>query len=230
MTSHRSAEDVEAEHIRAMGGDLGPVYHALSNDVTWLHAKWAQYRQLFAKSERRIDLLNKAAGHFFRILQDTLFEEVILHIARLTGPQKSVGKENLTLQQLPSLAPPELQIEMKALLEKVLTVCKVTSDWRNKRLAHLDLKVALATSADPIPGISRANIEVALDTIRRLLHRLELHYWNSETYYQMLLTQHGEADDFVFYLQEGLNAVRAKQERLRTGQALPEDIAPPEEV
>ena len=42
----------------------------------------------------------------------------------------------------------------------------------------------------------------------------------------MLLTQHGEADDLVFYLQEGLNAVRAKQERLRTGQALPEDIAP----
>ena len=31
------------EYIEAMGRELGEVFHALGNDLLWLHAKWALY-------------------------------------------------------------------------------------------------------------------------------------------------------------------------------------------
>jgi hypothetical protein len=229
MSTHRTADEVEAERLRAMGPDLGPVFHLLSNDVTWLHSKWTQYRQLYAKSQERIDLLNRVAGHFFRVLQDTLFEDVLLHLARLTDPTATGQKQNLTLRRLPALAPPALEPELSRLLGDVVSACVVARDRRNRRLAHRDLGVALATAGDPLPGISRADVEAALAAVRALLHCLERHYWGTETYYQMLLT-HGEADELVFWLHEGVRAEESRRERFRTGRPLPEDLEPRKEV
>ena len=100
MGEELSAEQVREKHLRDMGPELGAVYNALDRDVAWLHAKWNQYRQLYARSPERIALLNQVAGHFFGVVQDTLFEDVLLHLARLTDPAKSVGNENLTLKRL----------------------------------------------------------------------------------------------------------------------------------
>lgn len=235
MAEHRTAEEVRDQHIRDMGPELGTVYNVLCNDVSWLHAKWEQYRHLFAKSERRIELLNETAGYLFRIIQDTVFEDVVLGLARLTDPiqtgrgQKQQG--NLTLQRLPSLvADAQLRPELTVLVEAALDACTTPRTWRNKRLAHRDLAVALATVDDPLEGISRADIEVALAAFRALLNRLERHYWDSETYYDMVITNLGDADSLVYYLGKGLKAERAWRERLQAGTPLPEDLAPEEEV
>jgi hypothetical protein len=100
MAEHKTREQVRYEHREVMGSILGPLYHALYEEVTWLHAKWQQYRALFAESPERIDLLNKVAGFFFQVIQDVLWEDVVLHIARLTDPARSAGKDNLTLLRL----------------------------------------------------------------------------------------------------------------------------------
>lgn len=100
MAENKTAEQVRNEHLQVLGPTLGPLYHALYNEVTWLHAKWKQYRLLFAESQERVDLLNDVAGFFFLLIQDVLWEDIILHIARLTDPPQSVGKDNLTLLRL----------------------------------------------------------------------------------------------------------------------------------
>jgi hypothetical protein len=235
MPDRQTADEIREQHLRDMGSDLGAVYNVLTNDVTWLHAKWEQYRALFAKSERRIDLLNETAGYLFRLIQDTLFEDVVLGLARLTDPiQTGRGakqQENLTLQRLPTLVPdPALSSEVTALATAALAACAAPRSWRNKRLAHRDLAVALATAGDPLPGISRADVEAALMAFRALLNRLERHYWDSEVYYQTVLTNLGTAENLVHYLQRGLKAERAWRERLSSGALLPEDIAPEEKV
>jgi hypothetical protein len=56
MASDQPAEEVERAHLDAFGPWLGPVYHAVHNEVGWLHAKWLEYRKLCARSEKRIDL------------------------------------------------------------------------------------------------------------------------------------------------------------------------------
>lgn len=91
----RTADQALAENIRVMGKDLGELYSALWQEVAWVHSKWAEYVQLFGVKESRIDLLNRAAPRFARLLQDSLWEDVLLHIARLTDPAKSMGKSNL---------------------------------------------------------------------------------------------------------------------------------------
>jgi hypothetical protein len=217
-----------------MGPDLGSVYNVLYNDVSWLHIKWGQYRQLFAQSQRRVDVINQAAGHFFRILQDALFEDIILHLARLTDPAQSGHKhkaqDNLSLRRLQLLVPDTLSVEVADLAQEALAACSAPRAWRNKRLAHRDLTVALATADDPLPGISRADVEKALAAFRKLLHRLEQHYWGSEVGYEHSLGGVGEADQLVYYLHKGLKAEQARHDRLISGKGLPEDIALSEDI
>jgi hypothetical protein len=227
VAEHRTAEELRDQHIRDMGPELGPVYNILFNDVYWLHAKWAQYRQLFARSERRIDLLNETAGYFSHIIQSTLFEDVVLGLVRLTDRiQTGNQQKNLTLQSLPSVVSDcKLRDELTGLADAALNACKSMKTWRDKRLAHRDLTVALATAEAPLVGISRADVEVALAAFRSLLNKLENYYLGSEVYYQKVLTNLGDADSLVYYLSKGLQAERALSERLQAGTLLLEDLS-----
>jgi len=65
-----------------LGPVLGPIFDALYNKVVWLHAKWNQYRVLNGESAARVQLLNRAAGFFFTIIQTVLWEDILIDIAR----------------------------------------------------------------------------------------------------------------------------------------------------
>lgn len=98
-----TADELETRNIAAMGEVLGKQYSALHNEVAILHLYWKEFVELFGTNEKRIERLNQAAPGFFRMLQDELFQTNVLHIARLTDPPKSAGKDNLTLHNLPNL-------------------------------------------------------------------------------------------------------------------------------
>lgn len=231
MAEHISAEQVLEQHIRDMGTDLGTLYNVLTNEVAWVHAKWAQYQQLYARSPERIALLNEAAGHFFGIIQDALFEDVILHLARLTDPPQSMRKDNLTLCRLPTLiSHTQLRAGVTDLVKTAQAACESVREWRNRRLAHRDLSLALATATEPLPGISYATIKAALAAMAAVLNYLEGYYWNSETAYEHILTEGGEADSMVYYLSEGVRIEERRCERLQQGNPIPEDIEPRNQV
>lgn len=228
MAEELSAEQVLEKCIRDMGPKLGPVYHELSNEVAWLHAKWNQYRQLYGHSEERVDLLNRAGGHFFRIVQDALWDNVILHIARLTDPIKSGRRDNLTLLRLPEVIPnASLKKEVKALIDTALSSSSFARDWRHRSLAHIDLELALRTGANPLPGISREQVENTLLAFRSVLNKLDDMYWQSETAYEYFDAGGGEGDDVIYFIRAGLKAEDARMERLRQGKPLPEDLNEP---
>lgn len=93
----RSPDEIKKNHIKYMGEKLGTYFNAIWNEVAWLYIKWSEYDELFGKKPSRVDLLNDAAPTFFHIVQDCLFRDVILHIARLTDPPKTGGKKNLSV-------------------------------------------------------------------------------------------------------------------------------------
>jgi hypothetical protein len=66
--------------------DIYEVYEELKTEVTWIHGRWIVYRQLFAVSEKQIDLLNECASGFFYIIQDVLLGEVQVSLSKLTDP------------------------------------------------------------------------------------------------------------------------------------------------
>jgi len=218
------AGQVHNEHLRILGPTLGPLYHALYNEVTWLHAKWKQYGLLFAESQERVDLLNEVAGFFFLLIQEVLWEDIILHIARLTDPPQSVGKDNLTLLRLAeAVHDPALSAQIASLVEQARTEAEFARVWRHRHLAHRDLNLAVDRQAAPLPGVSRESMERVLEAIRAVLNKIEGYFWQSQVAFTRFLAP-DDAERLAYYLKVAIDAEGRQRERLLQGRPLPEDF------
>jgi hypothetical protein len=197
------------------------VYDELRSEITWLHGRWLTYRELFAESPKRIELLNEAAGTFFYIIQGALLDEVQVCLSKLTDPAKSGKHENLSLEQLQSQlhqhGDPTLTAKCRPLLDKIHSQCQVFRVRRHKTLAHLDLPTAMKQLPQPLPGVSRQMIEDALETVRDYMNTIEAHYNDNEWGYEHFILNHGSAA-LLATLRAGLRYEELVQER-----ALPHD-------
>lgn len=227
MTSNTiTAEQAKAKHILAMGDELGPIYDALWQQVAWLHRKWSEYVVLFGTKESRVVLLNQAAPSFARIVQDSLWEDVLLHIARLTDPAKSAGKSNLSIQALAALI---THSATKAAVESRTAEAVVASefcrDWRNRHIAHRDLRLALEQAAEPLKPASRKKVGEALKALAAVLNAVANHYLGSTTFFE-IGAGHDGAMSMLSLLDAGLNAESSRRERLTSGRYAPSDHKP----
>ncbi len=219
---YRATEDVLARHVRDMGDDLGRVYNELSNGLSRLQVKWNLYKQLYAHSSGRIDLINQAAGWFFKVVQGALIGDVLLHIARLTDPERVAGRDTLSIRRLTALVPEALRIDVATLEAAATAVCEPIRPWRNRRGAHTDLQAAIFGS--PVPDITYEQVETAVASLRKLLNRIEQHYWKAATMYEEIITPPGDADALVLYLLKGIRSEDGRRQRLLDGKPLPEDL------
>ena len=199
-----TAMEVREEYIRTMGAELGQLYYELYNELAWLHVKWRQFRELFGKNPEQIELLNRGAPLFFGFLQMTLFDDVLLHLARLTDPPISMGHENLTLRRLArEIEDQALQDQVESLVQDTLRSCEFARDWRNRRLAHADLLAARHPQL--LAPASRQSVEEALAATREVMNCVEQHYNGVKVGYQDTIAP-GGADLLVHYLRMGLQA------------------------
>jgi len=195
--------------------ELRPFYDSVENEVIWIHAKWKVYRQVFAGGQEDIDLLNRYASFFFRVVQQALFEDTLLGISRLTDRAKTRGKENRSLEsfidQVKLLNHVELEAHLAQDLAEIRHLCKPFRDWRNRRIAHSDLPTALKVDAEPLPGISRASIEEALGAIRKFMNRINGFFFDSETAYEQFATMTG-GDQLLALLARADESLREERE------------------
>ena len=228
MTITRTAEESRAHYIERMGEPLGGVYSCLWQELAWLYSKWNEFKTLFGTKRSRIDLLNNAAPHFFRVIQDSLWEDTILHIARLTDPPKSVGKDNLSVQLLPALvSDTTLSAELERLIDAAKEASEFCRDWRNRRLAHRDLDLALGDAAVALKAGSREKVGKALDALAKILDAVSTHYLDSSTMFDMG-GNIGGGDCLLRIIHDGLKAEENLMERIREGNILPDDFNHPD--
>jgi hypothetical protein len=222
--SERTAAQAKADHIAKMGEEIGAVYSALWQEVAWLNKKWAQYVELFGTSPERIELLNRAAPAMIRTVQDTLWEDVLLHLARLTDPPKSMGKANLSVRHLVALlASSPINTRAESLAAAALNACEFARDWRNRRLAHRDLDLALDQSVQPLAPASRAAVKAALAALEELLNAVSLHYLDSTTFFH-LGPGSEDAVSLLYLLRDGLRAQDERLARIKRGEYRPDDF------
>ena len=201
--SERTAELVRQAKVAAMGSELGELCYDLYREVAWLHVKWQEYRELFGTSPERIELLNRAAPAFFNFLQAVLFEDVLLHITRLTDPPQSRNKDNLTLRRLSALIPaPDLKLRVDKLLEQAKQKSEFARDRRNRWIAHRDLLTARNQSPQPLAKASRAAVEQALAAIRDVMNEVENHYENGRVAYEQSIEALGGVAALVARLEQ----------------------------
>lgn len=208
----------EAANIAAMGAEIGKIYSALWQEVARIHKKWNQYVELFGTSRERIELLNLAAPSFFRTVQDSLLEDVLLHLARFTDPPKSMGRSNLSLRQLSqALAPTPIGAEAAALAGAASIACDFARDWRNRRLAHRDLDLAVGPNPDPLAPASRESVKRALATLGELLNFVSQHFTDSTTRFD-LGSSDPEAANLLYIIRDGLHFDKERLVRVKRGE------------
>lgn len=224
MGTERTAAEARADNIAAMGQELGERYSALWQELVWLYRIWGEYVDLYGTKPSRVELLNQAAGSFFRVVQDALWEQTLLRIARLTDPATSVGKANLSVQSL-LLAIDDIDAKdvVSRRIDEALKASAFCRDWRNRRIAHHDLDLALERHPQPLAPASRAQVRNALDRIADVLNAVSQHYRDSETHFEGSLYPGGGAS--LLYLLDAALELRAERDaRFKRGEHRPEDF------
>lgn len=231
------AEGVRQQHLDALGPELGPVYHDLYNQCAWLYVKWHQFLVLYGTKPERIDLLNRTAPLFFRIVHDTLWEDTLLNLARLTDrPFLGFGKNrkaSLSIQCLPDLiTDEEFKSEIQGLVDTALTATAFARDWRNRRIAHRDLELAIKEDAKPITPGSRKAVDDALASISRIVERLSAIYLKQPDLrlHWINQTTANDAISLLYVIQDGLEADEKRRQRIRERRFEPQDLKPPAEI
>jgi hypothetical protein len=225
MSAYESPEEVRQRYLEAMGSELGSMFYVLWNECVGLHWKWCELMALFGRSEERVKLLNSSAPSFFKVVQDCMWEDVTLHIARLMDPPRSSGKQNLSLRCLPALVDDAVRPELTKLVNLAATRCAFARDWRMRRIAHRDLNLALDKDVAQLSPATQTTVKDALKAISSVLNCLESHYCNNGQVPYELFEPTGGADVLLRVLRDGLEARAAREQRLKSGQALPEDFA-----
>lgn len=188
----RSMDEVRADYISTMGQELGANFYVLYRELVELHVLWQQYRQLFGESTDTVQLLNRTAGLFFKIVQDELWDSVLLGVSRMTDPPSTGKKKNLTVLSLSQLITDSaLRAEVQDLCTKAVTAAEFAREHRNKRIAHQDHNYLSNRNSNPLSGISRAAVEDMLAALRDVLNRLDNHFRDSTVLYEQFVDDSG---------------------------------------
>jgi AbiU2 len=111
-----------------------------------LRAFWTHYQTIFEGSDLQRELLQNTARIFFGDLNQMLIEHLILQICKLTDPEVTMGKRNLTIPFLVNnadlAATPRDMAKLKKIAERIEKFRKQIKPARNMRISHLDLDSA----------------------------------------------------------------------------------------
>lgn len=225
--TYKSADEIKRDNITAMGKQLGEQYSSLWQEAAFVSYKWAEYVELFGTKSSRIDLLNEAAGHLFGILQQQMWDDVLMHIARLTDPPATGKRQNLTLKNLPHLVDSaKLTTKITSLLRELDKETDFCREWRNKKIAHNDLEIALEEAKLHQNG-SRNNVSRSLQIIVETLNAVSEQYLNAETALDVF-SPPGGAPDLLRIIFAGMKEERDRNTRIESGTATSADFEYPD--
>jgi hypothetical protein len=230
MARYSTPDEVLAELELTLGSELGKAFHQLQNDLVWLHVKWAQYRVLYGTSPQRIQILNEAAPLLFRIVEDVLWDDTLLSIARQTDHPGEGKRQRLTVRQLPPLiTDANVRQEISDLVDNALAKAEFARDWRNRRVAHRDLAHALDPQVTPLAPASRLAVEQALEAFREVLNGINARLRDT-TFLFDFVDPIGGAEALLHVLREGLIVERERQSALLEGRVDPPNLGVPPAV
>lgn len=176
MTTTSEAQD-DDDYTIPMEPELRESFTILARKLVELHIVWQQYRQLYGQDDGTIDVLNRTAGLFFKIVQDELWDSVLLRVCRMTDPAAQGKNKNLTIWSLHSLI---TDATFKAEVEKQCQAADDAAEFarshRNKRIAHQDHGYTTNSPANPLSPVSRDRVEEMLKALRGVMNLIHGHY------------------------------------------------------
>lgn len=224
--ANQTADEFKSKNVEKMGEQLGSQYSALWQEVAVVHLNWKEYVELFGTNPQRVEMLNRAAPMFFRMIQNEGWEATLLHLARLTDTPTSVGRENLTIRNLPKLISDGVtKAKVEKLIEVALKETEFCRDWRNRRIAHRDLSLALNEPTTQLAEANRAKVNSALKAISDVLNAIQGHYLDAFTPFDFA-SSHSGAVTLLHVINSGLKANQEREDRMLKGEYSKDDFDP----
>ncbi|MCL6484900.1 hypothetical protein [Janthinobacterium lividum] len=190
-------------HIVQMEPGVKESATILSAQLIDLHIIWTQYCQLY-EDAGSVEVLNRSAGLFFKIVQDVLWDRVLLGICRFIDPAEAKGgkNKNLTLRSLaPLIADIELKGKVQDACNAALSSAEFALNHRNKRIAHQDHYYATAPELFEMSPVSRRSVEEMLENLRAVMRLIDSHYNDTDVLYDKTVLVSG-ADRVVVKLKK----------------------------
>jgi hypothetical protein len=176
MPSYAEARE---EYCRVMGDELGTAYHLLWNECALLHMRWEEYVEMFGKTQAEFDTMNEVAPGFFKSVQDTLWESILLNLCKFADPRRVGPRRTLSLAALLTMNASQTVPRLTYLVSEARSKIKFAQDWRNRWIAHADLEHALDKTVRPLAPASRTDVKEALAAIVVTLEAIDLHFTGS---------------------------------------------------
>jgi hypothetical protein len=187
--------------------EVADQFEAAKQQLITASAKWQLVEQLFAKSQVRSDFLRRTGSGFFALIRDSVITDVMISLGRLLDKPRLNGNDNLTLERLMTsvseLGDQELAPKLADHLQNAKAAYNATRLYRNKRLAHNDLKTILEQELMPMPPATVGEIRTTLREAGIFLNIISLHYRKSTTTFGYAMIE-GDADGIVGLIRDGL--------------------------
>jgi hypothetical protein len=181
------------------------LFELLDDDARKLNREWVTFQELYSKSDDTVKLLGETAPGFFSILRNLLVESIFLTICRLTDPQQTFGKDNLSIDQLISkINDVELETKLSAINDEIREMRNPVKIWRDKQISHTDMETKLSPEDNPLPKISFNELNSIISGINGFMNVLWYEINNSQTAYSSYIVT-GGAENLIGFLQLGKN-------------------------
>jgi hypothetical protein len=194
-------------------------FEAAKQQLITASAKWLLVEQLFAKRKTRSAFLKRTGSGFFALVKDSLVTDVMISLGRLLDRSNLKGNENLTLERLVTsvseLGNGELALKLDAHLVNARAEYDATRLYRNKRLAHNDLKTILEQDANPLRPATVGDVRKTLREAGEFLNLIDLHYRRTTTTFGFQMIE-GDADSIVRLIRDGMLLRQGNLNRKRT--------------
>ena len=188
--------------------ELEELYRPLWQQVASLFEKWKTFVTLFGTSDADLQVVNRAAGVFFGLIQEVMMGDLLLSASRLTDRMGTGQRTNLSLEALVRGIDATQHPSLRAVAEETLIAASQKAafahGWRNRQIAHLDRRTALGSHAEPLPEYTRAEVQQALDAIAAVVNAVSVHFGESPTAFEDVISAPGDAESLVKRLRDGL--------------------------
>ncbi|MCY4029881.1 MAG: hypothetical protein OXH75_26640 [Acidobacteria bacterium] len=208
-----TSETEKREYQKKLGEDFGTILYELRNDWLTGLVRLKEYRVLFTDREA-VGLLNAAGGAFTWDIQQIFWSDLLLHVTRLTDPATMGRHENLSVQALPPFCErpevqaehPELHAMVLELVTKAVTAADGPRKWRNRRISHADLGLAIDPNAESLAPTSLQQVQAALDSVHAVIQAIAGQVLNHHIINDIAVRPRAGA--FLGYLKQLIKAVQ----------------------
>ena len=156
-------------------------YTLIRPELIVLCTRWGLWKSLFMDGDA-VERLNQVSGVAAGSIQDSLFRDIALTLARLLDPPQQGRNENASVQQLTGGELPE---ELEAIRKRVAAI-------RNKRLAHNDAP-AMREETRLHYGFTDEDVDDAIARVTQIVNEAECAATDATTCYEYVEEQGKQA-------------------------------------